>query len=340
MKRTSTRGPVPWLLPSLAIALSFSLAACEDDASTPVSADAGARADGAPPADGAAPVDSGADAAPAPTGPTLMPGPGFSGPTPEPPPVGSGTASDRRAIAHWDVVPYQTVSDRLSIGVLAYHFNGIDRVEISLGDGPWVVIDEPTLNPATGAEEYQATLDASLVPDGDVEIRAIAYPIAGVPRVLQGAPSDEDSSLLLSTNSGGTLASDVRYALAAGDDANDCTSADSACQTIARAIESGSRGVAVDGLEIRLGEGAWVLPSLADGFEAAFTNEHRWLTITSAPGASPDRVVVAGVEGPDDGAGMWLKLVHLANVTVSEAATCCVPGSTGTTSAAAPAARS
>lgn len=263
-------------------------------------------------------IDASSDAWVAPTGPTLMPGGGFSGPTAEPPAIGSGPGADRRAIAHWDVVPYQTVVDRLSVGVLAYHFNGIDRVEFSLEDGPWVVVREPTMNAATNAVEYQATLDASLVADGPVEIRAIAYPVAGIPRVLQGSPSDEDSSLLLNTNANGTLPTEARYASAGGDDANGCTSASDACLTIARAIDSGSRGGEVGGLEVRLGEGEWVLPQLADGFMPGFTTESRWLTITSAEGASPEAVRIAGVEGPNDGAGMWLKLVHLANVTVTE----------------------
>jgi hypothetical protein len=45
--------------------------------------------------------------------------------------------------------------------------------------------------------------------------------------------------------------------------------------------------------------------------------EDQWLTITSAEDASPKDVVITGIDGPNDGAGLWLKLVRLSNVSIS-----------------------
>lgn len=116
----------------------------------------------------------------------LEPGSGFTAPTPQPPAIGSGAGADAKAIARWDVVPYQTFDDLFEIGVVAFHINGIDRVEFSLDGGPWTAVKEMTLNPRTNVVEYWVALDAARSPDGPVEVRAIAYPKKGVPRVLGG----------------------------------------------------------------------------------------------------------------------------------------------------------
>ena len=65
------------------------------------------------------------------TYPTLQPGDGWVGPTPQPNPVGSPNMAgfDAKSIARWDVVPYQTFSNEFHIGVVAFHMNGIDRVD-------------------------------------------------------------------------------------------------------------------------------------------------------------------------------------------------------------------
>lgn len=118
----------------------------------------------------------------------LEPGSGFLEPTPQPPAIGSGPGADAKAIARWDVVPYQTYDGLFEIGVVAFHINGIDRVEFLLDDGPPLAVHEMTLNPRTNVVEYWTSLDAARSPDGPVEIRAIVYPKTGVPRVL-GADS-------------------------------------------------------------------------------------------------------------------------------------------------------
>ena len=178
-----------------------------------------------PPTDGSGDDDSsGADV---PTvGQVLTPGSGFAGPTPTPAPIGSGPGSDAQAIARWDVVPFQTFTGGFSIGVVAFHINGIDRVEFSVDGGPWASVYDMTLNPRTHVWEYSVTLDAARFEDGPVEVRAIAYPTAGAPRVLQGAVNQNENSrisageesVFLYANAGGTLSTMTVHVAAGGDD--------------------------------------------------------------------------------------------------------------------------
>ena len=55
---------------------------------------------------------------------------------------------------------------------------------VAEGGSP-VSISEPSLNPRTGVVEYWGTIQNSDFQDGRIELRAIAYPIAGEPRVLE-----------------------------------------------------------------------------------------------------------------------------------------------------------
>lgn len=118
-------------------------------------------------------------------GPILTPGPGWFGATPEPPTIGAGPGSTARAMAHWDVVAYQDVEGDFEVGVVAFHRAGIDRVEFSVENGPWSTAGQRTLNPRTGVLEHWVTLRAGeFASPGRVELRAIAYPNVGHPRVL------------------------------------------------------------------------------------------------------------------------------------------------------------
>ncbi|MEM6505014.1 MAG: hypothetical protein AAF711_06075, partial [Planctomycetota bacterium] len=94
-----------------------------------------------------------------------------------------------RALAHWNVVPEQTVSDGFTIGIVAHHLDGIDRVEIAANGGAWVKIEEPSINPRTRCEEYWAVLD--LEGKDVIELRAIAYPNRGKPYVVNVVGNDQ-----------------------------------------------------------------------------------------------------------------------------------------------------
>lgn len=141
----------------------------------------------------------------------LPAGDGFAGDIPSLENVGSASDEgyDAQAIARWDVVPFQTFDEPFEVGVVAFHKNGIDRVEFSLDGGAWTSVDEPRLNPRTGVVEYFAVLDPFEILDNDgqredrmVEVQAIVYPKnAGQTRVLAGpferAPGvDPDNSRL------------------------------------------------------------------------------------------------------------------------------------------------
>ncbi len=260
----------------------------------------------------------------------LIPGTGFTGPTPTPVALGDANQEgfDAVAIAHWDMVPYQTVDagETLNVGVLAYHFNNIAYVDFSVDGGPWTRVDRERLNPASDAVEFWTTLRASDFPtDGQVEIRAIAYPNIGQPRVLQGGTvSNHDSSLFISVNGQGTLPHEIRYVKTTGNDANTCRSASQACATIARAVASAKTGInSLDGAEIRLGAGEWLLPELPGGMNGSpgwwvpsYSTQTRWFTITSIPGVSRDDVFVTGMAGGASSPGLWLKQVHVKDVSI------------------------
>jgi len=244
--------------------------------------------------------------------PAVVPGTGFAGPTPQPPAVGNPSAPgyDAKAIARWDVVPFQTFDSDFNVGVVAFHINGIDRVDFSCNGGPWVSVREMQLNPQTGVWEYTARLRAAdFVVDGPVEVRAVAWPVVGEPRVLD--------SISLSNNSRGTLPSLNRYVSLTG---SDTTGNGSLAQPYAsimkavRAIQDASGVGVADGGTVYLLPGDHVYGTYSYGLYT--TTDRRWLTITSAPGVNRSQVNLVSCGHTD---GLRTKLVHLKNLTVKPA---------------------
>ena len=93
---------------------------------------------------------------------------------------------DCKAIARWSCPPLQSAD--LPIGVVAFHKNGIDRVEFSANNGSVVVVTKPSKNPHTNVWEYFVWVNQDDVVSGQlVEVRATIYPTDGIPRVLQGS---------------------------------------------------------------------------------------------------------------------------------------------------------
>lgn len=117
----------------------------------------------------------------------LVPGVGFSGATSQPASVGDSgdPAYDMTPGARWTAVPYQTLTTRTTIGVVTFHIAGISHVAFSLEDGPWRSVTSRRVNPDSGVYEYCVSVDPSSVTPGLVELRAIAYPLIGVPRILE-----------------------------------------------------------------------------------------------------------------------------------------------------------
>lgn len=216
------------------------------------------------------------------SGDLLHPGNGFSGPTQEPGAIGhpSMEGYGAQAIARWDVVPYQEFDGELEIGVVAFHRNGIDRVEFSAEGGEWVAVEEMTENPRTGVWEYWITIDASEFEDGLAEIRAIAYPEgAGEPRLLE--------PLILNANGGGSWGAGDVYVAMNGDDYTGDGSQDRPYRTIWGAMQSYGNGTNIDGANIYLGPGVY---AFGGATSPRPVTESGWVTVTAAPGVDPASV--------------------------------------------------
>jgi hypothetical protein len=242
----------------------------------------------------------------------VIPGSGFSGPTPQPAPVGDASARgyDAKAIARWDVVPYQTFTSDFNIGVVAFHVNGIDRVEFSANGGPWVPVREMQLNPQSGVWEYTAQLRGADYVDGPLEVRAVAWPLVGVPRVLE--------SVTFTANASGSTASIEKYVSPAGSDTTGDGTVANPYRSInkaAKVIETAQGGNADGGIiYLQAGDHTWGeagRDSLGAWIGYPVTNT-RFLTIRSAPGTSPGDVrISAGLSG-----GVRTKLVTLRGVKI------------------------
>ncbi len=251
----------------------------------------------------------------------LVPGSGWTGATPEPDPIGSDVGSDCYAIARWDVVPFQSFAGDLNIGVVAFHSNGIDRVEFSVDNGPWSTVYYPSNNShaanhsdigvtSDGVTEYWATLRASSFnADKLVEVRAIAYPTVGKPRVLD--------SLYLFALPYNSVSWPIRYVDSVnGSDTYDGTSPTYVSGTtgpkasIVSAMNSARDGSGrVDGLSLRLLPGTYVAGPAT--YPRAQT-WYRWLTIEPYGSTARSEVIMA--ENPVG--GLYTHLVHMRNVTL------------------------
>lgn len=225
---------------------------------------------------------------------TIIPGSGFTGPTPQPPAVGTGFGADATAIARWDVVPYQTFDDVFEIGVIAFHVNGIDRVEFSAEGGPWTPVPERSVNPRTGVLEFWAELDASLYADGPVEIRARVYPNRGVPRVLGNDIRNRevhiigDNAMQLVANANGTFDATEVYVSTTGSDTTGNGTLAKPFLTVERAVDDARNGGNADGIVIYLLAGQYGDNQIS--IDNAPTQD-RWVTISGAPGLTRDQVV-------------------------------------------------
>lgn len=257
-------------------------------------------AGGAPPAGGGGGIG--------PVIPGGGPGPGL-GVEPTATPVSTGFGADARAIARWDVVPFQSFSGEMNVGVVAFHVNGIDRVEFSANGGAWVSTSQMRLNPQTGVYEYWATIRANEFPDGVVEVRATAYPTRGVARTLDG--------LKLYANSRGTLEQRIRWATVAGNDATGDGTQARPFRSIYRAMQSLSQSGGATGADhgvVMLGAGEYEYKRPNGTQTPVSTNV--WITVQAAPGVNRDAVSIVSAAGGQSNGGMNTKLVRLKNVTL------------------------
>ncbi|HYE61209.1 MAG TPA: hypothetical protein VD997_04365 [Phycisphaerales bacterium] len=230
------------------------------------------------------------------TFPVLPAGTGFTSASPEPGVQGSAgqLGYTAKAIARWDVVPYQTITGNYNIGVVAFHLSGINRVEFSLNGGAWTSVSSMALNPTSNVWEYTATINASSLPDGPFEVRARVIPNVGVPRVLQDSTGTDlgDKALRLYANAGGTLPNTNRtvYVSPNGSDTVGNGTSSLPFWSIRRAIThlaaQNSTG-AVEGATVYLMPGMYTIPNTGSDGAA-----NRWFTIEGAPGTSRSQVVI------------------------------------------------
>jgi hypothetical protein len=257
---------------------------------------------------------------PSPTGtiPVLQAGSGFSSITPEPAVMGvpGAVGYTAKAIARWDVVPYQTITGNFNVGVVAFHIAGIDRVEFSLNGGAWAPVTGMVLNATTNVWEYTATINASTLPDGPFEVRARVIPKAGVSRVLQDSSGQDlgDKSLRLYANSGGTLPNmdRVMYVSPNGSDTVGNGSSSLPFWSIRRAltqISSMNSSGMVEGATVYLAPGIYTYPDMGSLDGAP----NRWVTISGAPGTSRSQVLMTnGSSSPTQ------RKLRLRNLTLKQ----------------------
>lgn len=217
----------------------------------------------------------------------LRPGTGFTGPTTQPAAVGNTgeVGYDAKAIARWDVVPYQTFTNMFNVGVVAFHREGIDRVEFSVNGGDWTAVRNMTLNPQTDVYEYTATLNAKDFQDGQVEVRAIAYPTVGEARVLAGTAdaANGERSLFLNANEGGSLTGPTLYVKpSSGSDSNSGSEAQPFA-TLSKALRSASNGATV----ILMEAGTY------DPTNTQAVNNSAYITVRPASGLTASDVSIA-----------------------------------------------
>ena len=256
---------------------------------------------------------------------TITPGRGFSAAESPLPAVGVAGmfGYDAKAIARWNVVPFQAFSDDFNVGLVAFHVNGIDRVEFSANGGPWLEVRNPQLNPQTNVREYTARLRSQdFAPSASVEIRAREIPsVAGIPRVLAGEFRREtanlgEHSLMLTANPPPTIS---RYVSLTGSDTAGDGSRARPYQSIGRAAYSiqQAQGRNADGGTIYLEAGDHTYGTYSWGMDTS--TENRWLTITRASGLSRDqvRLVRTGISSSGHQVGIYTKLVRLQGLTVA-----------------------
>jgi hypothetical protein len=190
-----------------------------------------------------------------------------------------------RAIARFDVVPYQIFSGTFEIGVVAFHMDGIQRVQFeyeTLSGLRTVTETSMRLNPRTGVCEYWTTLNASDFADGAVTVKATVCPNSGMERELL---------LELYANARSTLAGrGVLYVSLSGDDITGAGSRARPFRSIQRALTAVTENVArYDGGTIVLMDpGSYDMRGVRSS-----ANNNSWITIRPDESLLRSDVVIA-----------------------------------------------
>ncbi|WP_269538013.1 hypothetical protein [Cerasicoccus fimbriatus] len=185
-------------------------------------------------------------------------------------------AQATQAIANWDVVPYQRISEPFKAGVVAFHESGVN-VQFHINGEATALIEEPTLNPRTNVWEYWIEIDPAKYPDGPLRVSATAIPDD------HGHEARDLETITLYANSQGSLnySEPVWADAAKGSDETGNGSEASPFASIKKAVESTQSGgtVYLKAGDYKL-QGMW-------GFNGDY-----WTTISAAPGLSREDVTV------------------------------------------------
>jgi hypothetical protein len=232
---------------------------------------------------------------------------GFTGATDTPGQVGSGDFSTCVVIGDKDYIPYQTHATTFRPGVKVAHINGIERVDFILNGGKPKSVTTKTLNPDTNTIEYWTAIDPAKLSDGLHEWRAIAYPVAGVPRVVAGG--------FFNANAGGSLTTGiVNYV--DYDNGND-TTGDGSSGNPYKTLMGAAMSASTSGMTTYLKAGDHFMRARG-GAEYPLSGNQFW-HITAAPGVSQGDVTFDGRTGlaADDG-GMFTSKVRMSGITIKK----------------------
>lgn len=265
----------------------------------------------------------------------LTPGAEWGGATAEPGQIGTGTA---KCIARWDVVPHQVITEAttptFTVGVVAFHIAGIEKVSFAVEGGAFVDVTEMSLNPFTNVWEYCATITLSdFAADEEIEFRAIAYPKAAAPQAAGtgayaggGYPRLLDS-LFLWVDADAARTPLIKYASvdSGSDSTGDGTEA-LPYKTIwkaAQAIDAAGGADDANGGFVYLDGGNYTWDQPGGGTLPPTST--RWLTIQPKPGVMPWQVEFNTLSVEP---GLGIHKVRLRGVTVKKNLAAASPSST------------
>ncbi|MCA9297857.1 MAG: hypothetical protein KDA28_02255, partial [Phycisphaerales bacterium] len=210
--------------------------------------------------------------------PVLRPGRGFHRPTPEPGPIGNlgQYGYHAKCAARWDVIPNQRFTEESQFGVVAFHANGIKRVAFSLEGGPWTPSEVMKVNPRTDVQEYSIRIrPEDFAYARLVEVRAIAYPNIGQPRLLD--------SMWIWVDPNEEMVSETAFIATTGSDLTGLGTREKPFKTIAKGLQAAGKG----GEVVILDEGFHTLEGAGN-----LGMSDRWTTVRTDEGLERDNVVL------------------------------------------------
>lgn len=213
----------------------------------------------------------------------ILPGAGWSGATSQPAAIGTGDFADKPAVAQWTDVQGRDITTPYKVGVIACHARGVDRVEFAVAGGTWVSVTAVAANTDSEIHDYNVTIDPSdFGGNGPQEVRAVVYPVAGVPYVLQGAADIRGRNGYWPNVIPSPPTDEERWVSPSGNDSTGDGTEELPFLTILKAaqdIATAGGGVA-DGGTIYLAEGDYAIA------DTTVATTSRYLTITTAVGAT------------------------------------------------------